>query len=129
MPETAIAVPFTSEEVIEIAVEEFRRRLKSLSPLQNNKEYAGFDISFEHHIRLFRMATSGGGDKDTLAWGRVVKGECGITAEPADAVHDISTHKSDLDVNKERLDHNLPLTVETGDGKGGRVRKKVRVGQ
>lgn len=127
MPEKALAVPLTSEEIIEIVVAEVKRRLVSLSPLQGNKEYAGFDISFEHHIRLFRLATNGGGDKDTLAWGRVVKGEAGADAEPAAAEHDISNYKSDPDVNAERLKHDLPLTVEANDGKGGKIRKKVRV--
>jgi hypothetical protein len=127
MPEKAILAPLTSEEIIEIAVEEFRRRLRSLGPLQGMKEYAGFEIGFHHDIRLFRMATNGGGDKETLAWGKVLGGETGADAEPAGAVSDIAAYKSDPDVNEERLKHNMPLTVETGDGKGGKIRKKMRV--
>ena len=127
MTERAIAVPFTSEEIVEIAVNEFRRRLKGLSPLQGMKEYAGFDISFDHHIRLTNMAISGGGSKETLAWGRVSQGDMGPDTVPAAAEHEVSTYKSDPDVNAERQKQDLPLTVETGDGHGGKVRKKVKI--
>jgi hypothetical protein len=127
MAEKALAVPFDTEEIIEIAVAEFTRRLKGLSPLQGMKQYAGFELSFHTDIKLFGMATNGGGTKETLAWGNVMKGDTGADAPAVDAASDMSTHKSDPDVNKERLDHDLPLTVETGDGKGGKVRKKVKV--
>jgi len=127
MSETAILAPLTGDEIIDIVVAEVRRRLVSLGPLQGGKEYAGFDVSFEHHVRLFRMATNGGGDKETTAWGRVTQGEMGVAAEPAAAEHDLGSYKSDPDVNAERMKHDLPLTVESGDGKGGRIKKKVRV--
>lgn len=125
MADKAILAPLTGDEIIEIAVNEMRRRLRSLGPLQGGKEYAGFDISFEHHIRLFRMG--GNGEKDTMAWGRTTGGEIGVAAEPAAGEHDIGTFKSDPDVNAERLKNDLPLTVEANDGKGGKIRKKVRV--
>lgn len=127
MAEKALAVPFDSDEIVEIICNEVRRRLRSLSPLQGSKEYSGFDISFEHHIHLFSMAGSGGSSKETMAWGRKLDGEVGVMAEPVAGERDIGTYKSDPDVNAERLKHNLPLTVETGDGKGGKIRKKVRV--
>jgi hypothetical protein len=127
MSETAIAVPFDTEEIITIAVEEFRKRLRSLSPMQGMKQYAGFELSFHTDIKLFGMATNGGSTKQTLAWGKVVQGATGVGAQPAEAASDVSMHTSDPDVNAERLAHDLPLTVESGDGKGGRVRKKVRV--
>ena len=125
MPEKAILAPLTGDEIIDIVVQEVKRRLVSLGPLQGGKEYCGFDVSFEHHIRLFRMATNGGGDKQTMAWGRVAQGE--QTGEPVAAEHDLVNYKSDPDVNEERLKHNMPLTVETGDGRGGKIVKKVRV--
>ena len=127
--EKAILAPLTGDEIIEIAVEEFRRRLKTLSPLQGGKEYAGFEIGFHHDIRLFRMGSNGGGDKGTLAWGKVMGGEIGADAQPAAAESDMSSYRSDPDVNEERLKHDLPLTVETGDGRGGKIRKKVKVAQ
>jgi hypothetical protein len=127
MTEKALAVPFDTEEIIEIAVLEFTRRLKTLSPLQGMKQYAGFELSFHTDIKLFGMATNGGGAKETLAWGIVAKGDTGVEAVPVDAASDVSMHKSDEDVNAERLAHDLPLTVEANDGKGGKIRKKVRV--
>ena len=125
MAERALATPFDTEEIIEISVQEFRRRLKNLSPLQGMKQYAGFELSFHTDVKLFGMATNGGGTKETLAWGTLAKGD--MQADAADAASDASMHKSDVDVNEERLAHDLPLTVEHGDGKGGKITKKVRV--
>jgi len=125
--EKALSVPFDASEIIEIACQEFRRRLNGLCPLQGNKEYAGFELSFHTDVKLFGMATNGGATKQTLAWGKVVQGDTGADAVPADAASDVSMHRSAADVNQERLDHDLPLTVETGDGKGGKVRKKVKI--
>lgn len=127
MAEKALAVPFDTEEIIEIAVDEFRRRLRGLSPLQGMKQYAGFELSFHTDVKLFGMSTNGGVTKETLAWGKVIKGETGADATPVSSESHVSMHRSDPDVNKERLDHDMPLTVETGDGKGGKVKKKVRV--
>ena len=127
MAERALSVPFDTEEIIEIAVQEFRRRLKTLSPLQGLKQYAGFELSFHTDVKLFGMATNGGGAKDTLAWGKVVQGDTGADAVPADAASDVSMHKSKVDVNEERLDHDMPLSVETGDGRGGKITKKKKV--
>jgi hypothetical protein len=127
MAERALLQPFDTEEIIEIAIQEFRRRLKGLSPLTGMKQYAGFELSFHTDVKLFGMATNGGETKQTLAWANVKRGEIGADAAPVDAASDVSMHTSSLDVNQERLDHDLPLTVETGDGRGGRVTKKVRV--
>jgi hypothetical protein len=126
MPEKALAVPLCSTEIIEVLCEQFRRRLNQLSPLQGNKEYAAFDVHFEHSIKLYRMGANGGGTRDTLAWGDVKEGEipdehiCEELVESAD-------YKSGTDVNGVRMEHSLPLTVEVGDGKGGKHRKKVNV--
>jgi hypothetical protein len=127
MAEKALATPFDTEEIITIAVDEFKRRLRGLSPLQGMKQYSGFQLSFHTDIKLFGMSTNGGGVKETIAWGTLSKGETGADAIPADAASDVSMHTSNADVNQERLDHDLPLNVETGDGKGGRIVKKVRV--
>lgn len=125
--EKALAAPFDTEEIIEIACQEFKRRLRGLSPLQGMKQYAGFEINFHTDVKLFGMATNGGGAKDTLAWGKMMQGETGANAKPVAADSDVSMHRSDSDVNEERLKHDLPLTVETGDGKGGKITKKVKV--
>lgn len=125
MAETALAVPFETTEIIEIAVQEFRKRLLSLSPLQNSKEYAGFEISFNHTIKLHRLGHNGGGEKETLAWGGAQGGDVSLETL-TESVDDNDQFKSGTP-NDERLAHNLPLTVETSDGKGGKQRKKVMV--
>ena len=127
MPEKALAVPFDTEEIIEIACQQFKNRLRGLSPLQGMKQYAGFELSFHTDIKLFVTSTNGGEVKQTLAWGNVHRGEIGADAVPVDAASDVSTHTSDQDVNEERLKHDLPLTVEVGDGRGGKIKKKVKV--
>lgn len=123
MSEKALAVPFTGDEIAEILAQEYKKRLRTLGPLQNNKEYTGFEASFESRIKLFRLSGNGGGDKDTLAWGGVAQGE-GVEDS---TIQDTAEFKSDPDVNQERLDHDMPLSVETSDGKGNKVTKKVRV--
>jgi hypothetical protein len=129
MAETAISVPFDSGEIKEIAVAEFRKRLDQLSPLQGAKEYGAFEIDFAHTIRLHRTSGVDTVDKQTLAWGHVEGGKIDdVPAEEAEKIvapHE--TYKSDPDVNGERLKHDMPLTIETKDGKGNRVRKRVHV--
>jgi hypothetical protein len=129
MAETAISVPFDSGEIKEIAVAEFKKRLDQLSPLSGAKEYGAFEIDFAHTIRLHRTSGIDTVDKQTLAWGHVEGGK--IDDAPADEVEKIvalhETYKSDPDVNGERLKHQMPLTVESRDGKGNMVRKRVKV--
>ena len=125
MPEVALPVPLDSNEIIEIACQEFRKRLQSLSPLQLGKEYAGFAISFTDKISIFRLGASGGNTVETTAWGGSVGGV--PVGDPVELTPAPETYKSGDSVNDVRLAHNLQLTVESGDGKGGRVRKKVRV--
>ena len=68
MPEVAVNVPFESNEIVEIAVEEFRKRLKQLGPIQGAKEYAKFMLDFQVKIKLWRTGDTGLA-KETLAWG------------------------------------------------------------
>ena len=124
MAENALAVPLEVSEIIEIACQELRKRLQTLSPLQGVKEYAGFEIAYNHTIKLYRIGESGGGLKETLAWGTVKGGE--KKGEP-EVVSDKSTFKTGTDVNQVRLDHDLPLTIESGDGKGGKIRRKQKM--
>jgi hypothetical protein len=120
-----LAVHFAADEICEIAVAEFTKRLTQLSPLQGGKEYGAFEIDFAHTIRLRRTL---GIDKQTLAWGHVEGGKIDdVPVAELEVVRVEETYKSDPDVNGERLKHNLPLTVESKDGKGNMVRKRVKV--
>jgi hypothetical protein len=123
--EKAIATPLTGDEIIEVCVQEYRKRLGSLSPLQIGKEYAGFEATFQSNLKLFRMGHNGGGEKETLAWGNASGGE--KTGESEETAIIADNFKSGTDVNQVREDHDLPLTVESTDGRGGKIRKKVRV--
>jgi len=127
MPEVAVAVPFEVSEIKKIVCDELMKRMEGLSPMQGNKEYASFEIDFEVTIRLWRTGELGSATQ-TLAWGKTR----GKTDVPADTLkvetsHKISDKYKSKTPNKEREDRDMPMTVEAGDGKGGKIRKKVRV--
>ena len=128
MAEVALNVPFDAGEIKDIACQEFRKRLDSLSPLFGAKEYASFDLNFEVKIKLRRV---GGTTQptETLAWGSASKSlpsaaDFDTVAEEAEIKASTFTSK---EPNEERLDRDMPVTVETTDGKGGKTRKKVRI--
>lgn len=119
MPEKALPVPFDSDEIVQIACDEFKKRLRGLSPLYSGKQYNAFALDFNVAIRLTRAS---GEAVNTLAWGNAKRGEISDadTAE-LDAVQDSFVSK---EPNVERMERDMPLTVE--DRKGG-LPKKVRV--
>ena len=128
MTEIAVNTPFDSGEIKDIACEEFRRRLDGLGPLQGAKEYASFEIGFNVNIRLWRTGDTALA-KDTLAWGTVSQGQ-GETQNHPPADETITVLNSGFesgDPNKERQDRGMPLTVESSDGRGGKIRKRVVV--
>ena len=125
MSERALACPFDSSEIVEIAVAEFRRRLGGLSPLTLNKEYGAFEIEFSHTIRLRRVAESSSIDKTTLAWGSVKDGDMNDAGEVVEEQAK-ETFKSG-NPNEERLANDLALTIESSDGRGGKTRRKQKV--
>lgn len=128
MPEIALNVAFDAPEIIEIAIQEFRKRLQGLSPLQSNKEYVAFSIDFHHTIRLRRSGETVAEARETLAWGNVHKGDAPLGESEGETAEEISRFES-KDPNEERVARDLPLTVETSDGRGGKIRKKVKVKQ
>lgn len=124
MPEIAVNTPYDSEEIKSIAVEEFKKRLDGLSPLQGMKEYSSFNLKFEVKISVFRPGETGSG-KETLAWGDVKGGTPGMS--DAITTGEVNDSFASGDPNQEREDRGMPMTVESGDGHGGKVRKKVMV--
>lgn len=129
MSETAINVPFEASEICHIASEELQTRLRGLSPLQGGKEYAAFSIDFELKIRLRRAGESDGDARETLAWGNAMSPNTTVLSVPAEELvtaEEIS-HFDSKEPNEERVSRDMPLTVETKDGKGGKIRRKVKV--
>lgn len=130
MPEVAINTPFESNEIKEIAVAEFRKRLDQLGPIQGAKEYVKFALDFNVKIRVWRVGETGAG-KETLAWGNTSGNPANPTASDLNAEQEsaeiTADHFESKDPNTERLDRDMPLTVETTDGRGGRTRKKVKI--
>lgn len=132
MAEVAINIPFEASEIIDIILDELKTRLRGLSPLQSNKEYAAFAVDFQVKIRLRRAGETAGDAKETLAWGYAQKGDLPSAAD-LDAVAaetliaQETSHFESRDPNEERVIRDMPLTVEGSDGKGGKARRKVRV--
>ena len=132
MPEIAVNTPLDAGEIKDIAMQEFKKRLDGLGPLSGSKEYAGFSLDFQVKIHLRRTGEAIHEGRETLAWGNVQKGELPSGADldavigEMEAVEHASTFES-RDPNDERIERDMPLTVEAGDGKGGKIRKKVRV--
>jgi hypothetical protein len=46
---------------------------------------------------------------------------------PAAAESDVGQYVNDPDVNAERMKHDLPLTIETGNGRGGKIVRRQKV--
>ena len=126
--ETAVNVPFEASEIIHIVAEELQARLRALSPLSQSKEYAAFSVEYQVKIRLRRTGETKADEKETLAWGTVEKGEIPLElGVPAECFGLENTHYESKDPNDERVDRDMPLTIEVGDGRGGKIRKKVKV--
>jgi hypothetical protein len=125
MTEIALSLPFDSNEIKDIVCAELRKRLDTLGPLQGAKEYNRFEVAYEVAVKVYRVGETGAG-KETLAWGKVEKGEKSPdSVEEVDVVTDSKFVSQDP--NEERLSRDMPLTVETKDGLGNTTRKKVRV--
>lgn len=127
MPETAINAPFDASEIIEIAKQEFEKRLRGLSPLQGAKEYAAFSLDFQVKIRLRRAGETPQDARETLAWGDVEAGDVPILDSPEVEVSSEESKFDSREPNEERIERDLPLTVESTDGHGGKKRRKVRI--
>lgn len=132
MPEKALALPFEANEIKEIAVKEFRKRLDACTPLMGMKEYSAFSIGFNIPIRLRRAGESGFEGKETLVWGQTEGGAIHDAPEPTDEEIVASIEPSSpegrfdsKEPNVERMERGMPVTVETSDGRGGKSRKKV----
>lgn len=126
--EIALNVPFDAGEIIQIVGDELQNRMRQLSPLSGSKEYASFSVEFQVKIRLRRSGEQEHEARETLAWGSVKKGD--PSAADLDAVAEeaeIASRFESRDPNDERMARDMSMTVESGDGKGGRVRRKVKV--
>jgi hypothetical protein len=123
--EVAINAPFDSNEIKDIVCAELRKRLDTLGPLQGAKEYNRFEVAYEVAVKVYRVGETGAG-KETLAWGKVEKGE--KTPESVEDVDVVTDSKFvSQDPNEERLSRDMPLTVESRDGKGNMTRRKVHM--
>jgi hypothetical protein len=128
--ERVLNLPLSSDEIIEILLQRFEKRLRSDCFLHQANTYNGFSYTMELKLKFNDMMMG----RDTLVWDEHV--------EPKRTVHDdvqamLDTpmdHPSDAEKetastetfdsgdspNRARVEHDLPLPVETMEG-----RKKV----
>lgn len=126
--EVAVNVPFEASEICHIVSEELQTRMRGLSPLQGGKEYVAFSIDFQVKIKLRRAGEAPQEARDTLAWGNAAKGDTGESFPVEELVTaEETSHFDSKDPNEERVSREMPLTVESGDGRGGKIRRKVKV--
>ena len=126
MTEVAVNVPFDSNEIKDIACSEFRKRLDGLSPLMGMKEYSKFKLSFEIKIDLDRLGAATA-PTSTLAWGEAI-GDRQIPGEvEQESVAVTGETFETKDPNDERLERDMPLTIETANGKGVTGRRRARI--
>jgi hypothetical protein len=125
--EIAVNVPFEASEIIHIVAEELQARLRGLSPLSQSKEYAAFSVEYQVKVRLRRTGETKADERETMAWG-TVESPKGVVFQEDNVVLDVLSERYESkDPNEERVDRDMPLTVETGDGRGGKIRKKIKV--
>jgi hypothetical protein len=126
MTEVALALPFDANEVKDIACQEFRKRLDGLSPLMGTKEYSKFKLYFEIKIDLDRLGAATA-PTSTLAWGEAV----GVREVPGEVEQESAAVTGETfetkDPNDERLERDMPLVIETTNGKGVTGRRKARI--
>ena len=126
--EVAINAPLDSEEIKTIIGQELKKILDGICFLQMAKEYASFSAVFNVAITLRRVGEVEG-PKETLAWGGTERGLIHESLPDgqieAKMVESHTFHSGDP--NEERETRGMALTVETRDGRGNIVRKKVNV--
>jgi hypothetical protein len=123
MGERAIAAAFEANEIKKIITDELAKRLDGLSPLTGGKEYSRFAASFQVNITLFRAGEPGLGRK-TVAWGNA-KSHSGLSSTEPDEKVDVESDYESREPNVERVERGMPVTVESGDGTGGKRTRKV----
>lgn len=123
-------LPLSSDEIIEILLQRFEKRLRSDCFLHQANTYNGFSYTFELKLTFKDMMLG----RSTLVWDEHIEPKQAIDADVQDeidahAVPDIEktdTASESFDSgdspNRAREEHDLPMPVETMEGR----RKVIR---
>lgn len=110
--ERTLKDPLSTQEIKEIALQEFKKRMDANSLLADGLTYAAFHLKFEGVITL--------PGRETLVWAEVQKGEK-LTAED-EKVSAAFEYRSESP-NEARQSHDLPIPVEVKTPSGTERRK------
>lgn len=126
--ERVLSLPLSSDEIIEILLQRFEKKLRSDCFLHPANTYNGFAYKFELKLTFKDMMMG----RDTLVWDDHVEPKLPVDEETQVAVDeqgiiertDSSTETFDSgdSPNRTREEHDLPMPVETTEGK----RKVIR---
>lgn len=126
--ERVLNLPLSSDEIIEILLQRFEKKLRSDCFLHPANTYNGFSFTFEMKLKFNDMMMG----RETLVWDqheepkRPVDEETQVAVEESgirghiDSTSD--TFDSGTSPNRTREEHDLPLPVETMEGR----RKVIR---
>jgi hypothetical protein len=110
--ERTLTDPLSTQEIKEIAIQEFKRRMDANSLLADGLTYSGFSLKFEGMFSL--------PGRETLIWAEVQKGE--KPAADDEKVSGDFEYRSQ-NPNEARQSHDLPIPVEVKTPSGTERRK------
>lgn len=114
-------LPLSSDEIIEILLQRFEKKLRSDCFLHQANTYNGFSFTFEMKLTFKDMMMG----RQTLVWDQHTEPEK-VTEFAGDAQNVEASASETFDSgdspNRARVDHDLPLPVETIEGR----RKVIR---
>lgn len=130
--ERVLSLPLSSDEIIEILLQRFEKRLQADCFLHQANTYNGFAYSFELKLTFKDMMLG----RETLVWDKHEEAKQPVdedvqAAVDAQNVHEGQKQNVSLDYfdsgdspNRVRMDHDLPLPVETTEGRRKVIRNR-----
>lgn len=127
-----LTLPLTSDEIIQIILQRIEKRLRSDCFLHPASTYNGFTLSFEGKIKFNDMMLG----RETMVWDNHVEPKQELSPEDQEIVGAQDIPEADKSVsiaesyssgdspNRARVDHDLPLPIETTEGKRKVIRHK-----
>lgn len=109
--EKTLADPLSTQEIKEIAIQEFKKRMDANSLLSDGLTYSSFGLSMN---AVFSLP-----GRETLVWSEVIKGEKPVEEEKVPAEFEYRSESP----NEARQSHDLPIPVEVKTPSGTERRK------
>lgn len=114
--EKVLNLPLSGDELIEIILQRVEKRLRADCYLHQAATYNGFSYSLNLTLKLKDMNFG----KDTLVWDQHKEGEQDSNTEAAAE----EKYDSGDSPNRTRIDHDLPVPVESQEGRRKVIRKR-----